>query len=81
MLVLQKINFDGGIVQDFDWKGLKVIIFYELWYLLETVKPLIVHSFQTPVVPTLDKVLEAQPEKREAILDEMKQILTPMAQK
>ncbi|NWT28978.1 PUM3 protein, partial [Cardinalis cardinalis] len=37
--------------------------------------------FQTPAVPTLDKVLEAQPEKREAILDEMKQILTPMAQK
>ncbi|NWI92100.1 PUM3 protein, partial [Pitta sordida] len=36
---------------------------------------------KTPVVPTLDKVLEAQPEKREAILDEMKQILTPMAQK
>ncbi|NWU93171.1 PUM3 protein, partial [Upupa epops] len=37
--------------------------------------------YKTPVVPTLDKVLEAQPEKREAILDEMKQILTPMAQK
>uniref|UniRef100_A0A8C0BAV0 Pumilio RNA binding family member 3 n=1 Tax=Buteo japonicus TaxID=224669 RepID=A0A8C0BAV0_9AVES len=34
--------------------------------------------YKTPVVPTLDKVLEAQPEKREAILDEMKQILTPM---
>lgn len=45
------------------------------------IKPLNGHSFQTPVVPTLDKVLEAQPEKREAILDEMKQILTPMAQK
>uniref|UniRef100_A0A8C0FFH1 Pumilio homolog 3 n=1 Tax=Bubo bubo TaxID=30461 RepID=A0A8C0FFH1_BUBBB len=39
------------------------------------------NTFQTPVSPTLDKVLEAQPEKREAILDEMKQILTPMAQK
>ncbi|NXS59013.1 PUM3 protein, partial [Brachypteracias leptosomus] len=37
--------------------------------------------YKTPVVLTLDKVLEAQPEKREAILDEMKQILTPMAQK
>ncbi|NXN48463.1 PUM3 protein, partial [Rynchops niger] len=37
--------------------------------------------YKTPVVPTLDKVLDAQPEKREAILDEMKQILTPMAQK
>ncbi|XP_021236019.1 pumilio homolog 3 isoform X1 [Numida meleagris] len=37
--------------------------------------------YKTPVVPTLDKVLEAQPEKREAILDEMKQILAPMAQK
>ncbi|NWR75178.1 PUM3 protein, partial [Centropus unirufus] len=37
--------------------------------------------YKTPVVPTLDKVLEAHPEKREAILDEMKQILTPMAQK
>ncbi|NXG02726.1 PUM3 protein, partial [Sakesphorus luctuosus] len=37
--------------------------------------------YKTPVVATLDKVLEAQPEKREAILDEMKQILTPMAQK
>ncbi|XP_007534454.1 pumilio homolog 3 [Erinaceus europaeus] len=31
--------------------------------------------------PTLDKVLEVQPEKRELIMDEMKQILTPMAQK
>ncbi|XP_062985359.1 pumilio homolog 3 [Elgaria multicarinata webbii] len=30
---------------------------------------------------TLNEVLEAQPEKREAIMDEMKQILTPMAQK
>ncbi|KFQ28253.1 Pumilio domain-containing protein KIAA0020, partial [Mesitornis unicolor] len=37
--------------------------------------------YKTPLVPTLDKVLEAQPEKREAILDEMKQILIPMAQK
>ncbi|NXF39460.1 PUM3 protein, partial [Nyctibius bracteatus] len=37
--------------------------------------------YKTPVVPTLDKVLETHPEKREAILDEMKQILTPMAQK
>ncbi|NXU52076.1 PUM3 protein, partial [Turnix velox] len=37
--------------------------------------------YKTPAVPTLDKVLEAQPEKKEAILDEMKQILTPMAQK
>ncbi|XP_074787301.1 pumilio homolog 3 isoform X2 [Athene noctua] len=37
--------------------------------------------YKTPISPTLDKVLEAQPEKREAILDEMKQILTPMAQK
>ncbi|XP_053150234.1 pumilio homolog 3 isoform X2 [Hemicordylus capensis] len=31
--------------------------------------------------PTLDKVLEAQPGKRDTIIDEMKQILTPMAQK
>ncbi|NWR04434.1 PUM3 protein, partial [Paradoxornis webbianus] len=37
--------------------------------------------YKTPAVPTLAKVLEAQPEKREAVLDEMKQILTPMAQK
>uniref|UniRef100_A0A8C5TNG4 Pumilio RNA binding family member 3 n=1 Tax=Malurus cyaneus samueli TaxID=2593467 RepID=A0A8C5TNG4_9PASS len=34
--------------------------------------------YKTPAAPTLDKVLEAQPERREAILDEMKQILTPM---
>uniref|UniRef100_A0A8D2QTQ8 Pumilio RNA binding family member 3 n=1 Tax=Zosterops lateralis melanops TaxID=1220523 RepID=A0A8D2QTQ8_ZOSLA len=34
--------------------------------------------YKTPAAPTLDKVLEAQPEKRESILDEMKQILTPM---
>uniref|UniRef100_A0A673VAM9 PUM-HD domain-containing protein n=1 Tax=Suricata suricatta TaxID=37032 RepID=A0A673VAM9_SURSU len=31
--------------------------------------------------PTLDKVLEVQPEKLELIMDEMKQILTPVAQK
>ncbi|NXV05892.1 PUM3 protein, partial [Cettia cetti] len=37
--------------------------------------------YKTPAAPTLGKMLEAQPEKREAILDEMKQILTPMAQK
>ncbi|KAF7250505.1 hypothetical protein EYD10_04150 [Varanus komodoensis] len=30
---------------------------------------------------TLNEVLEARPEKRESIMDEMKQILTPMAQK
>uniref|UniRef100_A0A8D0G9I2 Pumilio homolog 3 n=1 Tax=Sphenodon punctatus TaxID=8508 RepID=A0A8D0G9I2_SPHPU len=37
--------------------------------------------FKSPLHPTLDKVLEAHPEKREGLLDEMKQILTPMAQK
>lgn len=37
--------------------------------------------FQTADQSTLGKVLEIQPEKREAIMDEMKQILTPMAQK
>uniref|UniRef100_A0A803TYL8 Pumilio homolog 3 n=1 Tax=Anolis carolinensis TaxID=28377 RepID=A0A803TYL8_ANOCA len=31
--------------------------------------------------PTLNAVLAARPEKQEAIIDEMKQILTPMAQK
>uniref|UniRef100_A0A452IEJ6 Pumilio homolog 3 n=1 Tax=Gopherus agassizii TaxID=38772 RepID=A0A452IEJ6_9SAUR len=37
--------------------------------------------YKSPVHPTLDKVIEAHPEKQEAIMDEMKQILTPMAQK
>uniref|UniRef100_A0A8C0IY48 PUM-HD domain-containing protein n=1 Tax=Chelonoidis abingdonii TaxID=106734 RepID=A0A8C0IY48_CHEAB len=37
--------------------------------------------YKSPVHPTLDKVLEAHPEKQEAMMDEMKQILTPMAQK
>ncbi|XP_058024040.1 pumilio homolog 3 [Ahaetulla prasina] len=37
--------------------------------------------YKTADQSTLGKVLEIQPEKREAILDEMKQILTPMAQK
>ncbi|XP_074850939.1 pumilio homolog 3 [Carettochelys insculpta] len=37
--------------------------------------------YKSPVHPTLDKVLEAHPEKQEAVMDEMKQILTPMAQK
>ncbi|CAM5114909.1 unnamed protein product [Eretmochelys imbricata] len=37
--------------------------------------------YKSPVHPTLDKVLEAHPEKQEAIMDEMKQILTPVAQK
>lgn len=36
---------------------------------------------KSSVCPTLEKVLEANPEKLENILDEMKQILTPMAQK
>jgi pumilio family protein 6 len=31
--------------------------------------------------PTLDRVLKVQPGKLELIMDEMKQILTPMAQK
>ncbi|XP_048451244.1 pumilio homolog 3 [Rhincodon typus] len=31
--------------------------------------------------PTLDKVLESNPDKREGIMGEMKEILTPMAQK
>ncbi|XP_070598704.1 pumilio homolog 3 isoform X2 [Erythrolamprus reginae] len=37
--------------------------------------------YKTVDQSTLGKVLEIQPEKREAIMDEMKQILTPMAQK
>ncbi|NP_001340777.1 pumilio homolog 3 isoform X1 [Danio rerio] len=36
---------------------------------------------KSSVCPTLEKVLEANPGKLESILDEMKQILTPMAQK
>ncbi|XP_016411570.1 pumilio homolog 3 isoform X1 [Sinocyclocheilus rhinocerous] len=36
---------------------------------------------KSSVCPTLEKVLEANPEKLEGIIDEMKQILTPMAQK
>ncbi|XP_063151160.1 pumilio homolog 3 [Candoia aspera] len=37
--------------------------------------------YKTADQSTLGEVLEAQPEKREAIMDEMKQILIPMAQK
>ncbi|XP_048876032.1 pumilio homolog 3 isoform X2 [Brienomyrus brachyistius] len=36
---------------------------------------------KSTVCPTLEKVLEANPEKLNSIMDEMKQILTPMAQK
>ncbi|XP_023664009.1 pumilio homolog 3 [Paramormyrops kingsleyae] len=36
---------------------------------------------KSTVCPTLEKVLEASPEKLGSIMDEMKQILTPMAQK
>uniref|UniRef100_H3AIF3 Pumilio homolog 3 n=1 Tax=Latimeria chalumnae TaxID=7897 RepID=H3AIF3_LATCH len=36
---------------------------------------------KSTISPTLEKVLEAQPEKRKAIMEEMKQMLTPMAQK
>ncbi|XP_051767065.1 pumilio homolog 3 [Ctenopharyngodon idella] len=36
---------------------------------------------KSSICPTLEKVLEANPEKMEGIMDEMKQILTPMAQK
>ncbi|KAL1266979.1 hypothetical protein QQF64_002654 [Cirrhinus molitorella] len=37
--------------------------------------------YKSSVCPTLEKVLEANPEKIGSIMDEMKQILTPMAQK
>uniref|UniRef100_H0XUC4 CPL domain-containing protein n=1 Tax=Otolemur garnettii TaxID=30611 RepID=H0XUC4_OTOGA len=37
--------------------------------------------YKTAGHPTLEKTLEVQPEKLELIMDEMKQILTPMAQK
>ncbi|XP_006863897.1 PREDICTED: pumilio domain-containing protein KIAA0020 homolog [Chrysochloris asiatica] len=37
--------------------------------------------YKSPDHPTLDRVLEAQPTKLELIMDEMKQILMPMAQK
>lgn len=40
-----------------------------------------IFCFQSSVCPTLEKVLEANPEKLDGIMDEMKQILTPMAQK
>ncbi|XP_030006962.1 pumilio homolog 3-like [Sphaeramia orbicularis] len=36
---------------------------------------------KSSVCNTIEKVLEANPDKRNSILDEMKQILTPMAQK
>ncbi|XP_030624667.1 pumilio homolog 3 [Chanos chanos] len=36
---------------------------------------------KSSVCPTLDKVLETNPDKANGIMDEMKQILTPMAQK
>ncbi|ELK26820.1 Pumilio domain-containing protein KIAA0020 [Myotis davidii] len=42
---------------------------------------LIFFLLQSADHPTLDKVLKVQPEKLELIMDEMKQILTPMAQK
>lgn len=37
--------------------------------------------YKSAIHPSLDKVLEAQPEKQESILEEMKQILVPLAQK
>ncbi|XP_072260311.1 pumilio homolog 3 isoform X2 [Pyxicephalus adspersus] len=37
--------------------------------------------FKSTVHPSLEKVLEAQPQKQESILEEMKQILVPLAQK
>ncbi|XP_075453256.1 pumilio homolog 3 isoform X2 [Ascaphus truei] len=37
--------------------------------------------FKSADHPSLEKVLEAKPEKKESILEEMKQILTPLAQK
>ncbi|KAG8455200.1 hypothetical protein GDO86_001408 [Hymenochirus boettgeri] len=37
--------------------------------------------YKSSVHPSLDQVLEAQPEKKESILEEMKQILVPLAQK
>ncbi|XP_056378548.1 pumilio homolog 3 isoform X2 [Hyla sarda] len=37
--------------------------------------------YKSTVHPSLDQVLEAQPEKKESILEEMKKILVPLAQK
>ncbi|XP_044143030.1 pumilio homolog 3-like [Bufo gargarizans] len=37
--------------------------------------------YKSTVHPSLEQVLEAQPEKKESILEEMKQILVPLAQK
>ncbi|XP_007499577.1 pumilio homolog 3 [Monodelphis domestica] len=37
--------------------------------------------YKSAIYPTLEKVLEVQPDKQQAIMDEMKQILTPLAQK
>ncbi|KAJ1207038.1 hypothetical protein NDU88_002430, partial [Pleurodeles waltl] len=37
--------------------------------------------YKSSINSSLDKVLEVQPEKKDLILEEMKQILTPMAQK
>lgn len=38
-------------------------------------------ELQSTVCPTLDKVLEHNQDKLESIMEEMKQILTPMSQK
>ncbi|KAM4810494.1 pumilio homolog 3 [Rhinophrynus dorsalis] len=37
--------------------------------------------YKSTIIPSLEKVLEAQPEKKESILEEMKQILVPLSQK
>uniref|UniRef100_A0A6I8PXV8 Pumilio RNA binding family member 3 n=1 Tax=Xenopus tropicalis TaxID=8364 RepID=A0A6I8PXV8_XENTR len=37
--------------------------------------------YKSAIHPSLDQVLEAQPEKKDSILDEMKQILVPLGQK
>lgn len=37
--------------------------------------------YKSTVHPSLDQVLESQPEKQESVLEEMKQILVPLAQK
>ncbi|XP_072007790.1 pumilio homolog 3 isoform X2 [Engystomops pustulosus] len=37
--------------------------------------------YKSAVHPSLEQVMEAKPEKKESILDEMKQILVPLAQK
>jgi len=82
--------FRGNVIQMLRHTAASVVVEYayndkavlaQRQLLLEEIYGNTFKIWRSAICPTLEKVLETHPDKTNSIIDEMKQILTPMAQK